>query len=283
MRIVLAGAVLAVAVPEAFGAQWKWPAPVVALESAEIVKGTISPWWSVSGIPAENGSERRAYRFVAPGTVLYHDTESHTLNGAHTVPRTDDLVVVQHDNGFWSFYAGENLQLSESFWSAGTVVDSDSRFYADGDIAFAVFDAARQVFVNSRAVLPEQEAMPDDGLPVVGFIQNGALTLSRNLAAGEAEFVVPEQWLDPSALPRRIYVLVDGLLQVEIDFTVPEDVAHRVTPDGHLLLLPIFLEPGPVLVEVESHQFDGSVERRTIPFRVPEPAIHPAPVALDTP
>lgn len=271
VRILFAGTVLAITPPMLSGAEWQWPVPAAGLESAEVLTDGISPWWNVSGTPARSDSDRRMYRFVAPGTLLYHDTEASTRMGAYTVPRTDDVVVIQHENGFWTFYAGDNLRLPESSWSAGQRINPNTSFSADGSISFAVFDATRQVFVNARAILPEQGNVPDDGLPVVAFMQNGVLTLSRNLTAGEAEFVVPEQWLEPAELPRRIYILVDGLLQAEIDFTLPGEVVQRVTPDGDLLLLPMVMEPGPVLVEVESHQFDGSVERREIPIRVPEP------------
>lgn len=271
VRILFAGTVLATALPTVCGAQWQWPVPSEGLESAEILNDRISPWWNVSGTPEGDNSTRRTYRFMAPGTVLYHDTETSPRMGAYTVPRTGDLVVMQHENGFWTFYAGESLRLPESSWSAGHKIDSNTSFSAEGRVSFAVFDATRQVFVNARAILPEQDSVPGDGLPVVAFMQNGVLTLSRDLNAGEANFVVPEQWLEPAELPRRMYILVDGLLQAEIDFTLPGETVQRMTPDGDLLLLPMIMEPGPILVEVESHQFDGTVERRTIPIRVPEP------------
>jgi hypothetical protein len=275
--IVMFGVLYLSLSPTVFGASWQWPVPEEALESSSLLTDTASPWWSVSGVAGELAPPDRSYRFAATGTVLYHITESPGVGSVHSVPRSGDLVVLKHDDGFWTLYSGENLRLSGSSWSAGDTVGTDSRFFAEGDIAFAVFDAVRNVFVNPRAVLPERSGIPDDSLPVVGFIQNRVLTLSRNLSAGDADFVVPRQWLAPAELPRRIYVLVDGLLQAEIDFTVPEDVAQRVTPEGDLRLLPMTLEPGRVVVEVESHQFDGSIERRTVPIQIPER------VLLDTP
>jgi hypothetical protein len=272
-RALFVGVILVTASPAVSGASWQWPVPLETLESSRLLDGTISPWWSVSGMAVDSGPEDRSYRFAASGTVVYHDTSSFEMAGVPSVPRSGDLVVLKHDNGFWTFYAGENLRLPGSSWSAGDAVDSDAHFFAEGDVSFAVFDAVRDVFVNPRAVLPEHTGLPDDGLPVVGFIQNNVLTLSRNLTAGDADFVVPRQWMEPSEFPRRIYVLVDGLLQAEIDFTVPEEVAQRVTPDGDLSLLPMTLEPGNVVVEVESHQFDGSIERRTIPIQVPESVV----------
>ncbi|MFW5693622.1 MAG: hypothetical protein ACOCYB_00535 [Alkalispirochaeta sp.] len=258
-------------------AQWQWPVSADTLDVPQPAHGAGSPWWNALGRPSDVDADRFVYRFLAPGTVVYHETGRLATGGADTVPRSDDLVVVKHDDGLWSFYSGARLRLNGDSWTDDVEIRLDSRFTADGPVSFAVFDAVRNVFVNTRAILPEIDGLIDDGLPVVGFVQNGSLTLSRNLTAGEAQFVVPRQWLDPATLPRRIYVLVDGLLQAEIDFTVPGEVAPRMTDSGDLLLVQMALEPGFVVVEVESHQFDGSIERRTIPFRVPDRGV------LDTP
>jgi len=258
-------------------AQWQWPLPAESLSSSQITNDLISPWWSIVGSPTDRGDSRSVYRFVAPGTVVYHETGDITARGMPTVPRAGDLVVLQHGDGLWSFYRGTDLELADGSWSANVQVDGEIEFSAEGSVSFAIFDAVRNKFVNARAILPESETVPDDGLPVVGFVQNGSLTLSRNLVVGETQFVVPQQWLEPATLPRRLFVRVDGLLQAEIDLTAPQEVVPRLTPDGNLLLLPMNLEPGPIVVEVESHQFDGSIERRTIPFRVPNPGL------LDTP
>ena len=258
-------------------AQWQWPVPRGMSESLELLQGRVSPWWRASGPTEDDDRDRQSYRFLSSGEVLYHDTGRLAAGGAHTVPRTDDLVVVRHDNGFWTFYAGEDLHRAGSSWSQGETVHPRSTFHAEGAISFAIYDTVRKAFVNPRAVLPVRGELPEDRLPVVGFIQNGELTLSRNLSAGTAQFVVLEEWLQPLELPRRIYVLVDGLVQAKVDFTFPEEIAERTTPEGHVLLLTIRLDPGVTMVEVESHRFDGTVERRTIPIRVPES------VVLDTP
>ncbi|HKK49535.1 MAG TPA: hypothetical protein VJ932_10590 [Alkalispirochaeta sp.] len=253
--------------------QWQWPTPAEAGASFYIRDGSISPWWSVSADSSDRDDARSLYRFVAPGTVVYYEVNDRETRGTDTVPRVGDRVVLRHGDGLWSLYEGANLRLSGASWEVNTHVERASRFSADGPVSFAIFDAVRRVFVNARAILPEGEVIPEDGLPVVGFIQNGSLTLSRNLTGGDAQFVVPQQWFEPATLPRRLSVRVDGSLQAEIDFTIPQEAAHRMTPDGHLLLLPMILEPGPVVVEVESHQFDGSIERRTIPFRVPDTGV----------
>lgn len=276
-RVILTVVALLTAHGVSVEAQWQWPVPSGTSESAELLQETVSPWWRASGPAEDDDSDRRSYRFLSSGEVLYHDTGRPATGGAHTVPRADDLVVVRHDNGFWTFYAGEDLHRAGSSWSQGDTIHPRSTFHAEGPISFAIYDAVHQVFVNPRAILPMRAELPEDRLPVVGFIQNGDLTLSRNLTAGTAQFVVLEEWLQPLELPRRIYVLVDGLVQAEVDFTVPEEIAERMTPEGDVLLLTLRLDPGVTVVEVESHRFDGTVERRTIPIRVPES------VVLDTP
>lgn len=277
LRIPFTGLILLAMSVVAADAQWQWPVPADALDSSAIRQDIISPWWRVSAPPSGANGSVQTFRFLSAGNVLYHDTEPPATPGVHTVPRTDDLVIVRHDNQFWTFYAGRELQRLDSSWSGGGPIDNRSRFQADGGVSFAIYDAVRQVFVNPRAVLPEQQELPEDGLPVVGFLQNGELTLSRNLTAGAAQFVVLQEWIEPLELPRRIYVLVDGLVQAEVDFTLPEEAAERMTPDGHVMLLPVSLDPGLSLIEIEAHQFDGGIERRTIPIRVPES------VVLDTP
>ncbi|MFO8043640.1 MAG: hypothetical protein R6U25_10595 [Alkalispirochaeta sp.] len=276
VRAILVVCVLLTAHAVSVPAQWQWPVPEDSPESSELRQDTVSPWWRVSG-PAADNSNLRTYRFLSSGDVLYHDTGLPGSGGAHTVPRTEDLVIVRHENGFWTFYAGEDLHRTGSSWSQGDTIDTRSTFQAEGAVSFAMYDAERKMFVNPRAVLPTRPDLPEDRLPVVGFLQDGELTLSRNLTAGTAQFVVLEEWLQPLELPRRIFVLVDGLVQAEVDFTFPEEIAERMTPEGHVQLLPLRLDPGLTLVEVESHRFDGSVERRTIPIRVPES------VVLDTP
>ncbi len=277
LRGLMVGVTLALVSGVSVHAQWQWPFPAQVPSSPEITNDRISPWWRVVGSLTDQNDTRRVYRFVAPGELVYHKTNDGSVREIYTVPREGDLVVLQHGDGLWSFYRGTDLQLARGSWSSGAGVDEELEFSAEGAVSFAIFDAVRNEFVNARAILPETEVIPDDGLPVVGFIQNGLLTLSRNLTAGEAQFVVPEEWLEPATLPRRLYIRVDGLLQAEIDLTVPQETAQRVTSDGHLLLLSMNLEPGPVVVEVESHQYDGSVERRTIPFQVPNSGL------LDTP
>ena len=252
-------------------AQWRWP--VEDLSSFRIVDAEdgFSVVWRAQP------SEERAVAPVAEGALVYDDRPTGPQGGAvNRVPSSEPRVVARHDGEIWSVYRADRLTLPPDVLGPGAPLPADSRMTAQGNLELTLVDAVHMKEVNPRALLPSAPSLPLDELPVVSFRQDGNPTLGRDLKAGTASLVAPAQWLDVTRLPRRIYILVDGLLAADIGFSTPDQLRRRLAPEGYLRLVTTDLQPGPVLYEVEAHRFDGGVERRVIRLRIPEPP------ALDT-
>jgi len=272
-RILLILGVVMIGVTTVDAETWEWPSD--ELSSLRTEGGTVTPWFVLEGARDRDGED--VFRPVAPGEVIYSDALAPDYGRALVVPRPDDRLVVRHDGGMWSVYRGGNMRVPAGARSPEARVTSASPVRTDGPVIFSMLDASEMRMVSPRALLPESDGLPVDEMPVLGFRQNGEPVRARNLVAGAAELVVPGEWLQPVTLPRRMYVLVDGLLAADISFLVPGDVSARVTADGDLFILERELDPGLTQFEIEVERYDGTTESRTIRVRVPEP------LPLDTP
>lgn len=259
--LFLAGALL----PAQDAGEWIWPSDRV---------GSLAPagarWFRVA-LPT--GPDARA-RAIAPGQVIYRDRRVATRPtriGPRAVPRAQPRAVVQHGNEIVSMYRAPGLSVRAGARPTFRVAASGV-----AAIEFTIVDGLSLSAVQPRALLPENAGLPDSGMPVLGFFQNGQLVLSRNLAAGPYELTVPARWLEAAALPRSMTILRDGLLVSELALVDPEVVAARIDERGNLVLHRGELDPGSGIFDVEIRRYDGGVEQQTIPVRIPEP-----PTALD--
>lgn len=266
---------------------WTWPGD--DLSGVQTRDNRVSPWLELprsaglSAAPTDSRSPERDVRFrpVAGGSTVY-TTAVPGLPGGDpiTVPEQGEVLVIDHGEGFWSLYRSEDLRLSPSIfparWKGGPVATTADSLYAAGRLTFAVLDTRSWQFVNPRGLLPGNATLPRDEMPVPGFRQGGEAVRGRNLRAGDAILVVPSEWLAPVTFPRRMYVLVDGLLRVDMSFLHPASLVDRVMETDGLRILDLRLPPGRTVIEIETHQFDGSVENRTIRLNIPDP------VPLDT-
>jgi hypothetical protein len=100
---------------------------------------------------------------------------------------------------------------------------------------------------------------------------------------GTVHIVVARENLRFSRLPRRVYVLRDGLLQARHSFIYQDDTRQLTTPEGDLLLFETRVVTGLNEIELEAHRFDGTVERRTARLFVPDVSENVETTPLDTP
>lgn len=246
--------------------EWSWPS-----DRVETLTPVSGRWFRIE-LNSDGGG-----RAVAPGRVIYRDRSDVTVRpavgmGPRTVPQAIPRVVVQHPNEIVSVYRGAELRLLPGP-RPGFRVDEGS----SAALEFTMIDGLPLTAVQPRALLPERPGLPESGMPVLGFFQDGELVLSRNLEPGPYELTVPAQWLEPVALPRTITILRDGLLVADLSLVDPEYVSGRLDVSGNLVLHRGELDPGPGMFDIEVRRYDGNLEQRTIRFRIPEPA-----PALDT-
>jgi hypothetical protein len=264
---------LAVGVP-VVRAEWRWPfSGGVAVDAGD---PRDDLWLRVTPGSARSDGEVTVYP-VAPGEMIYRNrAPGATAPASNAVPGGSDRLVLRHEGEFWSIYRSSLLEVDPGLEAGRVEAGADTPITGAERVTFGLYDAVGSLMVNPRAVLPESELLPEDEMPVLGFRQSGRALRAANLLAGEAQLFVPEEWLEPAALPRRLVVLVDGFLGADIDFLYPEEIADR-RMEGGLFLMAVDLPPGRTTFEIESWRYDGSVDRRVIRVQVPQP------VPLDTP
>lgn len=267
---------ISVAVTAVVSADEPWHWPIDDLSGAQTPGDTVTPWVVIDSTPGE-----RRFRPVSDGEIVFRAAAAGSGQNVGAVPQSKSELVVRHRDGLWSRYRADAISIPDSARTAAGRLDGNARIAYQGELRLAIHDLRTRQLVNPRAVLPENPTLPADEMPVPGFRQGGRPVRGRDLLAGDALLVVPEEWLRPITFPRRMYVLIDGLLAADISFVVPARLQERVLSTGDLLILEHRFSPGPATVEIESHQFDGTVQNRTIRLFIPSPPATPAP--LDTP
>ena len=240
--------------------EWRWPG--TSPGPSRLGESLFST--QIRGAAAGEGVLR--YRFAAAGEVVYR-TAPPGAEGSVMGP-VPKLLVVVHPEQFWTVYWGIDGHPQPE---GGPSISFDDTFTAPGPVAFETYDGRRGRVVNPRALLPDPGTGFADGMPPISVRQNEVYRPNGRVQPGSVSIGVRAVDLVANTLPRRLYVLSEGLLVADLHFDTPEDLRARRLEDGFFEIFSDQVDPGTQLYEIEAVLYDGTVERRRLRVFVAAP------------
>jgi hypothetical protein len=253
--------------------EWPWDGPLNIL-AGEPANGFLYRMRT-------NGGELRP---VSPGEIVFA-ARSTVDDPVPTVgiPRSNDIVVLRHENQFLSGYSTSGLyeQRVGEAWNTreppGALVQPAGSAAAGGQIlTLYLWDATLEQQVNPRLILAPSEGLPDTQIPAVALYQEGIAVPLGEIAPGPVVVVIPRDNLDPTRLPWEVRLSHDGEVRSRHRFAYRSDVLAADAGDLGIELHRFDARPGVNTIVLEAVNFDWTVRQRTIRFTVEDsPPVSP--------
>jgi len=273
--MILAGSLFLLASVATQLAAWQWP---VTGPSVGFVDGDGDPQMLHRELSAFRFTNRSGedLRVVSPisGTVIFFDETGSSKD------HDGDVLVVRDANEMWVILRMYGMAWADTGFRISERVSAGDLLGRAEVVELEIYDNLSGRYVNPRALLPFTEALPEEGLPPLTFIQADEEVAPDSLAAGTVQIVIAREDAVFSRFPRRVYVLRNGLLEAQRFFVYQEELEALTTQSGRVRLYESELVAGVNEIDFEAHRFDGTIVRRTVRLMVPEPADEPP---LDTP
>ena len=272
--------------------------PVVLFLSGFVVTGAWEwPWDGPFRLLSGDGETGFVYRLrvdegslkaVAAGETVFaaRSTADEPIPTAG-IPRSEDIVVLRHENRFLSGYSTPELYRQ---WIEGAGTDSvspgvapvvtpgvrrrpeNNELSGERVISLHLWDGVTGEQINPRIILTPPENLPGTEMPVVALYQEGEVVPPGEIVPGPVTIMIPGADLDPTRLPWEVRLVHEGRIRSTHRFVQRSHLVRSGGVEHGIELYRFDARPGLNTLVIEAVGFDRTVRRRTIRFTVATPA-----------
>ena len=245
--------------------EWPWSGPF-----------SILPGEAETGFRYRMRTNDGNLRAVSTGDVVFA-ARSTADDPVMTVgiPRSEDIVVLRHENQFLSGYSTSGLY--EQWVEEARDVGEPSGVFErpEGNAAVReriltlyLWDATLEQQVNPRLILAPPEGLKEPEIPAIALFQEEMAVPLGEISPGPVVVMIPSADIDPTRLPWEVRLIHDGEVRSRHRFVYRSDLPGPAAAGYGIELSRFDARPGVNTIVLEVINHDWTVRRRTIRFTV---------------